>query len=154
MTSTERKWSEPSTPGDGISKFPDYDAPLTSAREHETIHEEGPSQAQSAYALPNGQWNPGQNGSTQHDRWVPKREQSQRRTNGYAYGSKTHTRQKSLSDAIRTINARRGSVSQNAQEIADALKAPVSYRLVVSTNALARDFRLIRLPRHCVSYGI
>ena len=42
-----------------------------------------------------------------------------------------HTRQKSLSDAIRTIRTRKGSVSANAHEIADALKAPVSVRLIV-----------------------
>ncbi|GAO14895.1 uncharacterized protein UV8b_05062 [Ustilaginoidea virens] len=42
-----------------------------------------------------------------------------------------HSRQKSLSDAIRTIRTRKGSVSQNAHEIADALRAPVSPKLVV-----------------------
>jgi hypothetical protein len=42
-----------------------------------------------------------------------------------------HERQKSLGDAIRTIKNRHGSVSQNAHEIADALKAPVSARLIV-----------------------
>ena len=42
-----------------------------------------------------------------------------------------HDRQKSLSDAIRTIRTRKGSVSANAQEIAEALKAPVSVKLVV-----------------------
>ncbi|KAI1754908.1 triose-phosphate transporter [Xylaria castorea] len=41
-----------------------------------------------------------------------------------------HSRQKSIGEAIRTIRDRRGSVSQNAHEIADALKAPVSARLV------------------------
>lgn len=40
---------------------------------------------------------------------------------------------KSLSDAFRTVRTRKGSVSQNAQEIASALKAPVSLKLVVST---------------------
>lgn len=43
-----------------------------------------------------------------------------------------HTRQKSLSDAFRTIRTRNGSFSQNAHEIADALKAPVSPKLIVS----------------------
>lgn len=43
-----------------------------------------------------------------------------------------HGRQKSLSDAIRTIKTRKGSVSANAHEIADALKAPVSVKLIVS----------------------
>lgn len=42
-----------------------------------------------------------------------------------------HGRQKSLSDAFRTIRTRKGSVSQNAHEIADALRAPVSPKLVV-----------------------
>jgi len=41
-------------------------------------------------------------------------------------------RQKSLSDAFKVIKDRRGSVSENAAEIAEALKAPVSPRLVVS----------------------
>ncbi|KAF3358372.1 hypothetical protein VdG1_05448 [Verticillium dahliae VDG1] len=42
-----------------------------------------------------------------------------------------HGRQKSLSDAFRTIRSRQGSVSQNAHEIADALRAPVSPTLVI-----------------------
>ncbi|KAI0451885.1 triose-phosphate transporter [Xylaria acuta] len=41
-----------------------------------------------------------------------------------------HGRQKSIGEAFRTIRDRRGSVSQNAHEIADALKAPISARLV------------------------
>lgn len=48
--------------------------------------------------------------------------------NGAARG---HARQKSLSDAFRTIRTRNGSFSQNAHEIADALKAPVSPKLIV-----------------------
>ncbi|TGJ87248.1 hypothetical protein E0Z10_g1550 [Xylaria hypoxylon] len=41
-----------------------------------------------------------------------------------------HGRQKSISEAFRTIRDRGGSVSRNAHEIADALKAPVSGRLI------------------------
>jgi len=37
-----------------------------------------------------------------------------------------------LSDAFKVIKDRRGSVGENAAEIAEALKAPVSPRLVVS----------------------
>jgi solute carrier family 35 protein E1 len=44
-----------------------------------------------------------------------------------------HGRQRSLSEAIQVIRGRNGSMSQNAAEIADALKAPVSPRLVVSS---------------------
>ncbi|KGQ03967.1 Putative transporter C83.11 [Beauveria bassiana D1-5] len=49
-------------------------------------------------------------------------------SNGAARG---HARQKSLSDAFRTIRTRNGSFSQNAHEIADALKAPVSAKLII-----------------------
>ncbi|OAA58815.1 hypothetical protein ISF_06598 [Cordyceps fumosorosea ARSEF 2679] len=48
--------------------------------------------------------------------------------NGAARG---HSRQKSLSDAFRTIRTRNGSFSQNAHELADALKAPVSPKLII-----------------------
>lgn len=50
--------------------------------------------------------------------------------NGSAHGAR-HGRQKSLSEAIRTMRTRKMSVSQNAHEIADALKAPLSWRLIV-----------------------
>lgn len=70
------------------------------------------------------------------DRWHPRRDDG--RSGGFRRGSAEkqwdstgHSRQKSLSDAIRTIRTRRGSVSQNAHEIADALKAPVSPKLIV-----------------------
>ena len=44
-----------------------------------------------------------------------------------------HSRQKSLGEAFHTIRNRRASVSENAHEIAEALKAPVSYRVIVGT---------------------
>jgi solute carrier family 35 protein E1 len=51
--------------------------------------------------------------------------------NTWSASGRSHTRQKSLGDAFRTIRARKGSMSQNAHEIADALRAPVSPKLVV-----------------------
>ena len=54
------------------------------------------------------------------------------RAPGPAGARRGHGRQRSLSEAIQVIRERRGSISQNAAEIADALKAPVSPRLVVS----------------------
>ncbi|KAI6249444.1 hypothetical protein HI914_02190 [Erysiphe necator] len=42
-----------------------------------------------------------------------------------------HSRQKSLSDAFSTIRARSGSVASNVHDVADALKAPVSAKLVI-----------------------
>ncbi|KAM0444219.1 hypothetical protein ACHAQK_002977 [Fusarium lateritium] len=61
------------------------------------------------------------------DRWLPVSKQD----NGWSTASRGHGRQKSLTDAIRTIRGRNGSVSQNAHEIADALRAPVSPKLIV-----------------------
>jgi solute carrier family 35 protein E1 len=72
------------------------------------------------------------------DRWLPQRDPSA--SKGVRWGSlapstpiasRGHGRQKSIGDAFRTIKERRGSVSQNAHEIADALRAPISPRLVV-----------------------
>jgi solute carrier family 35 protein E1 len=61
------------------------------------------------------------------DRWLP----VSRPDNSWSTASRGHGRQKSLTDAIRTIRGRNGSVSQNAHEIADALRAPVSPKLIV-----------------------
>ncbi|KAH7392818.1 triose-phosphate transporter family-domain-containing protein [Pyrenochaeta sp. MPI-SDFR-AT-0127] len=69
-------------------------------------------------------------GALPADRWQPRKEA--RYANGSAQGPATrHGRQKSLSEAIRTIRTRKGSVSQNAHEIADALKAPLSPKLIM-----------------------
>ena len=53
-------------------------------------------------------------------------------TNGSIRVPRTRTR-KSVSEAFSTIRRRDGSVSANAHELAQALKAPLSYRLVVSS---------------------
>ncbi|KAI1813363.1 TPT-domain-containing protein [Poronia punctata] len=72
------------------------------------------------------------------DRWLPRSDLSGSRGVRWGpLGSSTpmssrgaHGRQKSIGEAFRTIRERRGSVSQNAHEIADALKAPISPKLV------------------------
>ncbi len=67
-----------------------------------------------------------------------------------------HGPQKSIGDAFRTIRERRGSVSQNAHEIADALKAPVSAKLIVSAirrcsaSTLSAHSRLVDPMYHVV----
>ncbi|KAI0406372.1 triose-phosphate transporter [Xylaria palmicola] len=70
------------------------------------------------------------------DRWMPA---ASRNVRWGPLGSATSTpmppregrgRQKSIGEAFRTIRERRGSVSQNAHEIADALKAPISAKLI------------------------
>lgn len=70
------------------------------------------------------------------DRWQSRRDSSLGRStwrDGQTTGGKGHSRQKSLSDAFRTIRGRKASTSANIHEISDALKAPVSPRLIVST---------------------
>lgn len=47
-------------------------------------------------------------------------------------GSRGHRPQRSLSDAFAKLRNREGSVTENAQEVVEALKAPVSYKLIVS----------------------
>ncbi|KAH7149754.1 triose-phosphate transporter family-domain-containing protein [Dactylonectria estremocensis] len=65
------------------------------------------------------------------DRWLPRSDPDQSGNLGWSAGGRGHSRQKSLGDAFRNIRARNGSVSQNAQEIAEALKAPVSPKLII-----------------------
>ncbi|PHH65411.1 hypothetical protein CDD81_2515 [Ophiocordyceps australis] len=48
-----------------------------------------------------------------------------------SWSGQGRSRQKSLSEALRTIRTRNASVSQNAHELADALRAPVSPKLVL-----------------------
>jgi solute carrier family 35, member E1 len=76
------------------------------------------------------------NGHSQNQgRWQPRKDlviEGSSWMNGKASsGGRPHGRQKSLSDAFRTIRTRRASMSANAQEIAEALKAPVSPKLIV-----------------------
>jgi len=78
------------------------------------------------------------NGNGNGDHWLP-RSESNGQARGVRWGAtpnginmgRGHDRQKSIGDALRTIRARHGSVSQNAHEIADALRAPVSPKLSV-----------------------
>lgn len=72
--------------------------------------------------------------------WQPRRTASIPR--GLGIGAK-HRPRKSFSETIGTMRTR--SVSANAQEIAEALKAPVSYRLIVCA-----QFHALVLPRRTV----
>ncbi|KOC09736.1 ER to Golgi transport protein [Aspergillus flavus AF70] len=68
---------------------------------------------------------------TPNDRWEPRKENNfaSEYTNGTIRHSK-HKPRKSISEAISTIRTRNASVSANAQELAQALRAPVSYKLI------------------------
>lgn len=107
-------------------KFPDLSLeqlPVFDEREYEDIP--GPSPG----PLPNGL----PNGLHSSERW-PARKTSRGNWSTWANGSAKatrHGRQKSLSEAIKTVRTRKASISENAHEIAESLKAPVSFNLVV-----------------------
>jgi solute carrier family 35 protein E1 len=75
------------------------------------------------------------------DRWRPAVMRDGSLSPGGARGSYSpspsrsagRARTKSISDAFRTIRTRQGSISQNAQELAGALRVPLSPTLVVGT---------------------
>jgi hypothetical protein len=64
-------------------------------------------------------------------RW-PARNSSQRHREGRNSQVYTHRSRRSVSDALNNLRTRQGSVSENAQDLAEALKAPISYKLIVS----------------------
>ncbi|KAI2632116.1 TPT-domain-containing protein [Hypoxylon sp. NC1633] len=116
--------------GSGLEKFPDHiDSPAMRAIGARSISPAGLN----AYGV-------GLSGGAQinGDRWQPRSDLSASR--GVRWGSplgqsagpaRGHGRQKSISEAFRTMRDRNGSVSQNAHELADALRAPVSPRLII-----------------------
>lgn len=69
---------------------------------------------------------------TPQDIWEPRKAgaSSREHGNGSTRVSR-HRPRKSISEAISTIRTRNASVSANAQELAQALRAPVSYQLIV-----------------------
>jgi hypothetical protein len=102
--------------------------------------EKFPDHPDSHFGLPNGTRSPSPrkpnghvNGNGSADRWQPRRENGQ--LNGAAWTRQSraqgHTRHQSLSETLQRFRNRHGSISQNAHEIADALKAPVSPKLIV-----------------------
>ena len=73
------------------------------------------------------------NGVLHSDRWQTRKSNHLAWGDGHlnVAGSRKHGRHISISDAFRSIRTRKASVSENAHEIADALKAPVSLRILV-----------------------
>jgi len=83
-------------------------------------------------SLESRDFGPGLNGNMHSEKWLPKRTNKAGlgRSGIFSLEAK-HGRQKSLTEAINTIRIRKASMSQNAHEIADALRVPVSPKLVV-----------------------
>lgn len=114
-------------------KFPDFSHEEFERQQEEAIAEDI-SRGPSPQPLPNG-LPPGLHSS---ERWPLRKEANANSWSSWANGRAgagaaggKHGRQKSLSEAIRTVRGRRASVAENAAEIADSLKAPVSFRLVM-----------------------
>ncbi len=128
--SAGRKWSDGS---DGTEPFPALDHTAYSHTDSLVIEEENEGSS-SAERVPSPNKRIG-SASIHNERWQPRKEHHQAWGHGSinVAGSRTsHGRQKSIGEAIRTIRTRKGSsLSANAHEIADSLKAPLSIKLVV-----------------------
>ena len=150
--SAERLRSSVSNHGE-TTKFPDFEQSLSS--DHLATHPEESESPKTAFRAPSPRNLSNQTGNLHDDRWQHRRENHVVWGNGYVKGPpRGHGRQPSLSEAIRTIRTRKGSVSANAQEIAEALKAPVSVKLIVCMHQyLSYENRRLTLARYFVLYG-
>ena len=69
-------------------------------------------------------------------------------------GLHKHRSKRSVSEALDNFRQRRGSLSMNTHELAEALKAPVSYKLIVSPEISAdRQKSVLTSARRFVLYG-
>ena len=145
MSRHDRRASIQSNHSDnGTTAFPDFDT--TVGREHDTIYEDQTlKRVDSKHPSASPARRP--NGILHSEKWAPTREYTPTRGNGQINGIPIgRNRQKSLGEAIRTIHARKASVSANAHELAEALKAPVSYKLVVRSIPCYHSLYLTSLP--------
>lgn len=124
-TNQARRRSSASPNPNGTFKFPD----LSHDAFDEDTFEEG-SRDGTPQPLPMGL----PHGLHSSERWPARRASNANNWNSWTNGTsgKTrHGRQKSLSEAIQTVRGRKASISENAHVIADSLKAPVSWKLII-----------------------
>ena len=127
--SSERRWSSGSN---GKEPFPVFESSPYSSTDSLALGENNEGSSSTARAP-----SPNKRAGllpTNSDRWQPQKGNHLAWRDGLinvAGPRSGHGRQKSIGDAIRTIRTRKGSISANAHEIADSLKAPVSVKLVV-----------------------
>ncbi|KAK6583568.1 hypothetical protein PZA11_003298 [Diplocarpon coronariae] len=121
-----------------VSGIPSFKFPADSLPTMRNSTETSPDQTESLDAMSPYPTSPARpntytNGSAFADRWQPRTDNGSRGSapSGQASTGGKRSRQKSLSDAFKTIRSRKGSVSANVHEVADALKAPVSPKLIV-----------------------
>ena len=127
---SERRRSSSTNPPGKKYKFPDLSPnanAISDDEERDDIAPE-PSPAPLMNGLPQGLHS--------SERWPARRSsrannRSQWGTANGSVGMSRHGRQRSLSEAIKIVRTRKASISENAHEIAESLKAPVSFTLVV-----------------------
>ena len=78
------------------------------------------------------------NGLQYHEMWQTWKDNHLAWEDGHlnVAGLRQHGRQRSIGDAFRNARTRKTSVSESAHEIAEALKAPVSLRILVGESFL------------------
>jgi len=122
-----------STRASSLSRVPSFKFPADSKPHVRTSMEKFPDMVEderSLYPSSPSKSNGYINAPASVDRWQSRRDSALRGSSWASPGGR-HGRQKSLSDAFRTIRTRRASVGANVHEVADALKAPVSPKLIV-----------------------
>ena len=123
----ERRWSSSSNTKE---RFPDLDN--SASGEYLAAYEEVDEGALTSSRTPSPAKT---NGALHSKRWHPCKEHHLGWGNGNINLAppRQHARQRSLSDAFKTIRSRKASVSENAHEIAEALKAPISVKIIVGS---------------------
>ncbi|KAM0713689.1 hypothetical protein Q7P37_010651 [Cladosporium fusiforme] len=121
-----RSSTSPHPNPNGTFKFPDLSHDDFVEEKFEEISRDGTPKP-----LPNGL----PQGFHSNERWPARRASNANNwnswTNSSTAGKTRHGRQKSLSEAIKTVRGRKASISENAHEIAESLKAPVSWKLII-----------------------
>ena len=130
-------------------QFPPFEYGLNSSRDSLALDEDGSERSSTA----RGPSPIKRNGSIYTERWQPRRDNHVMWGNGSVNVAGPRHHRKSLSEAWQTIRTRRGSTSANAHELAEALKAPLSVKLTVSTYVDSKGMRLIG-ARSCAYCGI
>lgn len=142
----ERRQSSSSNPRE---KFPDLDALLFGDQfsgydESETSRNAGARTLSPART----------NGVLHSERWQTRKDNHLAWGDGHlnAAGPRQHGRQRSISDAFRNIRNRKASVSENAHEIAEALRAPISLRILVG-EAVASKHTQAHMSFRCSAFS-
>ena len=128
----ERRRSSSSNPRE---KFPDLDA-LLSGDQFSGYEESETGRNAGARTLSPARTN----GVLHSERWQTRKDNHLAWGEGHlnVAGPRQHGRQRSISDAFKNIRTRKASVSENAHEIAEALRAPISFRILVGEDVASK----------------